>query len=252
MADVTSSDGHCGTRLHTAWASVLIWTDLTGARTVLRNGVTIGSIPAGGIVYYDHYPPLGANASYQVSNGSTTSTTAVQPIPADAQHRTWLKSAVNPNLSLAVSTAIGPLPEVAQTQELGVFKIRGASAPFVIFGDFSTRQTTIQVRARSAAQRDGVLALLAAEAPFYYQPDALAQEGPMWCAATGVKRDMVPGGPNPWWEMSIPVMEVAAPSLTGTIIPGWGWDNVKATWATSNALRSANATGLALIQYGVS
>lgn len=249
MADVTSSDGHCGTRLHTAWASVLVWTDLTGSRTVLRNGVVIGSIPAGGIAYYDHFPPLGANATYQVSNGTTTSTTAVQPIPAATYRSTWVKSTVNPNLSTQVSES--EYAPYDYDQQQGQFRLASGDW-FTIYGQPAMRSGSLACLATTSTARDSLVAAMQAGL-ICVQRHPAAQEPDMFASASKVQvKRLTKLGAGGLWTVTASVREQDPPSLPGTIIPGWSWDTVKATWATSNALRSANATGLALIQYGVS
>ena len=249
MADVTSSDGHCGTRLHTAWASVLIWTDLTGSRTVLRNGVVIGSIPAGGIVYYDHYPPLGANASYQVSNGSTTSTTAVQPIPAATYRSTWVKSTVDPNLSTQVSES--EFAPYSYEQAIGEHRIAGGGW-FTIYGTPALRSGSLSCYVTTNTARDKLVAAMQAGLVCVQRHPA-AQEPDMFCSAKQPKVTRVGKlGAGGSWIVAADVREQTVASLPGTIIPGWGWDNVKTTWATWNALKAANATWLDLVKYGVS
>jgi hypothetical protein len=56
-----------------------------------------------------------------------------------------------------------------------------------------------------------------------------------------------------YWLVTVPVVEMRQPvsSMLGNIIPGWGWDNVPATWASWNATKAAKATWLDLVKHGV-
>ena len=257
MADVVSSDGHCTVRLHTDWASVLVWTDLTGTITVRRNGVDIATMTPGRQIFYDHYfTPLGSPSTYTVTNGSTTSTGATITVPADPQQRTWLKSAVDPNLSVPLMQQ--PFDEISNEQQVGEFRILGDDKPFVVFGDLGARRSTLRFTCYTDQQRDNLYRLLASKASIYYQPPALAGEDAGWYAARGASRQWVKLAAGStighYWLMTIPVVETRQPasSALGNIIPGWGWDDVKATWATWDALKAAKATWLDVVKHGVS
>lgn len=257
MADIVSSDGHCTVRLHTAWASVLVWTDLTGTITVRRNGVDMVTLATGRMIWYDHYPSLGVETVYTVTNGSTTSTAATITVPPDLRQRFWLKSGVDPNLSqLVIVTSIA---DVEYERHRGVFmplQTSGASglrSPFIIEAGMSMRARPMTMWTANATTRDGILALIAAgELLVSFAPEV--QESDMWASAGSPK--VTRHGriaPNVGWTIETELTETTQPTASklGNIIPGWGWDDVKSEWATWDAVKAANPTWLDLVKSGV-
>ena len=257
MADIVSSDGHCTVRLHTAWASVLVWTDLTGTITVRRNGVDVATLAPARMIWYDHYPAMGAATSYTVTNGSTTSTAATITVPSDLRRRFWLKSGIDPNLSqLVVVTSLGT---VEYERHRGVFmplQTPGSTAlrsPFIIEAGMSMRARPLTMWTGNATTRDNILALIAA-GPLLVSFVPEVQEIDMWASADSPK--VTRHGtiaPNVGWTIETDLTETTQPAASkrGDIIPGWGWDQVKVEWATWNAEKAANATWLDLVKYGV-
>ena len=256
MPDITSSDGHCTVRMHTSWASVLVWTDLTGTISVRRNGVDLATLATGRQIYYDHfYSPLGGTDTYTVTNGTTTSTGAAITIPTHPQHWTWLKSGVDPNLSLPIPQA--PLGDISWPKRGGVFDIIGAPAPFVIEAGLGARRWPFTWWTTVAATRAKLLALMSA-GPFYVQVDPRAEEPDMWAtvrpgSAVQVSR-RGSAQPNVGWLISAELIETDQPAASklGNIIPGWGWDNVMDYWGTWDAVKAACPTWKYLVQAGVS
>lgn len=254
MPDVTSSDGHCTVRLHTDWASVLVWTDLTGTVTVRRDGVDIATMDTGRQIFYDHYfSPLGSAASYTVTNGSTTSTAAVITVPSHPRRWTWLKSGVDPNLSLPVGNL--PLEDIAWPKRGGAFDIVGGDT-FVIEGGLGKRRWPFTFWTDVMATRARLVALMNA-GPFYVQTDPSTQEVDMWATVrpgsdvTAARRGLV--SPGAVFTVAADLIECPQPvgSTLGNIIPGWGWDDVAATWATWDAVKAAKASWLDVVKHGV-
>ncbi len=241
-------------KLHTAWSSVLIDSTITGALTITRNGVLVASIPAGQLVWYDHYPPLGVSLTYSVSNGGTTET-AVITVPARSDHKTWLKSATDPNLSLAVTQR--PFSEVTHAPQVGVYYLAPDPStgqtpkPWITYGGLPAWQQTITVKVESIADRARLLQLISG--PFLWQPCPDTGEAARWVSLSGRDVPEVRSQTaTPWWDMSLPLVEHPTPALSSSvIIPGWSWTEVAATWATWTTTAAANSTWVDLVRYGV-
>lgn len=251
----TSSDGYVTARLHTAWASVLVTTTMTGDRTLYRDGVAVGVFQPGGIAFYDHFPPLGGNVAYTVGSETLTSTPATVSVPIDPQHRTWIKSVVDPNLSVVVMQRT--LDTVSHDNKAGVFPIlpdsktpAGTADTFVVYGGLASRRTTTMVTPTTIAARDNIEAMIGL-GPIYWQPCPHLVEKPMWAVATKSQRKAVAVSALDWTNMTLDLVEHRAPAIRGDIIPGWGWRDVANTWATVDALKAAVPTVKALVEYGV-
>lgn len=249
--EVVSSDTLVTVRLHTAWASVLLWHTLTGPVSIMRDGVVVATIPDGQGYWYDHFPALGSPSSYTVTNGVTTSTAATITVPSDAKKRTWIKSAVNPNWSLALPCQ--PLDQIDRENNVGLFPIDGDPAhPYAVFDDLGPRVFASTVKLTTAAQKDNLEKMIGA-GPVYWQPASVMQETPVWAVVTRISRRAVRAGLAPiFTDASLAITETGAPTMPSrVIIPGWSWAEVQAMYATWTAEMGDNTSWLALIQRGV-
>jgi hypothetical protein len=254
MADIVSSDGHCTVRLHTDWASVLVWTDLTGTITIRRNGVDIATMTTGRQIYYDHYfSPLGSTATYTVTNGSTTSTGAHITVPSHPRRWTWLKSGIDPNLSLPVGNL--PLEDITWPKRGGAFDILGGGT-FTIEGGLGMRRWPFTFWTDAMATRTQLLALFDA-GPFYVQTDPSTHETDMWATVrpgSDVQSHRVGRVlPNAVLQVSAELVECPQPAAAslGNIAPGWSWDHAKALWASWDATKAAKPTWLDVVKHGI-
>lgn len=255
---VTSSDGRVQVDLHAAYASALVYVDLTAAGapsaiTILRNEVEVVTQrnTGGTAVWYDHYPSYGT-ASYTATaaGGGVTTTAAAVTIAAPADGRTWLKSR-DPNLSMLVRQA--PSRGVRHTKDRGIFRAPLARYPVIIEAAAAASSTELDVWVHSVAERDAIR-LLHASGQVYYQPSPFSHDVARWVSLGTLSEDYqyatVQEG---MWSFTIPADEVAPPVLdpTNIVIPGWGWDQVVATYGTWDAAVAAKGSWIALLRQGV-
>ncbi len=242
-------------KLHTAWSSVLIDSTITGALTISRNSVVVAVIAEGQLVWYDHFPPLGVSLTYSVTNGTTTKT-AVITVPARTDGKTWLKSGVDPNLSIAVLQR--PLQPVVRSPRAGVYYPASANAaggpvlPWITFGGITATSTQIVCDVDQTVDRAKVPDLLAG--PVYYQPPAATFETPRWGAVVSGDISEQSSEATPlWWDVSFTLTETPAPAVDTSrqVIPGWSWTDVATVYASWTATAAAQATWVDLVRFGV-
>lgn len=248
MPTVSSSDSNVQVDVHAAWSSALIYSPLSGAVTIYRDGVAIAMLAPNEAVYYDHYPPVGT-VSYTASNGTTTSTAATVTIGQPFDHASWLKSSADPNLSRAVT--LRPLEEVQRTSQAGIFSRPGESAAYVILDAPGPRRTAVTVACDTAAERDAVLACVQA-GPVLYQPCPDLQEPSWWALATQTTRRTYHGVAGGLWDVTMDLVEADVRMVQRQlVIPGWSWADVQAMYPSWSALQAANTSWLALLRRGV-
>lgn len=254
---VTSSDGRVQVDLHAAYASALVYVDLTAAGapsaiTILRNGVEIVTQrnTGGTAVWYDHFPEYGANSYTASAAGGVTTTAAAVTVSEPADGRTWLKS-TDPNTSLLVRQAT--LEPVSYAKARGVFRGPLASAPVIVEEALGKRSWSLRVIVPQQ-DRAKLLSLCDSRGAILYAPPSVLHDDRAWLSL---------GGPT--WDRSaarsiagvfpftIPADEVAPPVLDSTniVIPGWGWDQVVATYGTWDAAVAAKGSWIALLRQGV-
>lgn len=256
-----SSDGRVQVDIHAAYASALIYVNLTAVGspssiTIYRNGIAMVTQDntAGTAVWYDHFPPYGSVSYTATANGGAITTTAATvAIAAPTDGKAWLKG-VDPNLSTRVALDfLRPIPDIDRPKERGIFRGPLATYPVILEGPLGGRVLHLDAKVYSATDRDRVMALVAA-GPVYLQPPTAFGEAPMWLSLgtprQSYSRLIRTGG---LWRMSMAADEVAAPTLdpTAVVIPGWGWTQVAAAYATWNATTTAKTSWIALLRQGV-
>ncbi len=256
-----SSDGRVQVDVHAAYASTLVYVNLTAVGspssiTIYRNGIAMVTQEntAGTAVWYDHYPPYGSVSYTATANGGAITTTAATvTIAAPTDGKTWLKG-IDPNLSTRVALDfLRPIGDTDRPKERGIFRGSLATYPVILEGPLGARSTSLDVRVYTASDRDRVMALVAA-GPLYVQPPAKFGEAPMW-ASLGTPRQSYSrvvrtGG---LWRLTMPADEIDTPAFDPTAvgIPGWGWTQVAAAYATWNATTTAKTSWIALLRQGV-
>jgi hypothetical protein len=231
-------------KLHTAWSSVLVDSTLTGALTISRNGEQVAVIPAGQLVWYDHFPPLGVPLTYSVTNGAATET-AVITVPARSDRKAWLKSTADPNLSVPVWHA-APL-EYDREKPRGIYPLLSGDV-FVAHGPMRWRSGQLSVVVESASARDALEAVIDAGSVLY-QPDPSMDDLPGWFSLGTPKVTRVSAAAG-IRVVAVPFIEHSSPTLDPSrqIIPGCSWVEVAAAWASWTSTAAANATWVDLVR----
>lgn len=253
-----SSDGRVQVDIHAAYASALIYVNLTAVGspssiTIYRNGIAMVTQDntAGTAVWYDHFPPYGSVSYTATANGGAITTTAATvTIAAPTDGRVWLKS-TDPNLSMLVHAM--PLETVRRPKDRGIFRGPNARFPVILEGPVGGVSFVARPKVYLATDRDRLLTLWGS-GPIYWQPPSCAHQEPRWLSLGDADEDYTfTVADDGMFVLSMQADEIAPPTLdpTAVVIPGWGWTQVAAAYATWNATTTAKTSWIALLRQGV-
>jgi len=217
--------------------TVTVTESLTGR--VVR-GLSRAMAPGGMAVGVDHEAPFGVAQSYVATAYNAAGSLLANP-PAAATitvanpvfgFATWIKSLTTPSLSVNVSTVIipdwtAPIPE-------GVLRVIGRADPIVVQDVRQYESGTIEVLTQSPAAEAALTALLASPGPYMLQtPGFGTGDRYVTVGSVGRKRP-VNKATETWRTWSLPLTQVARPSVAGSrvSVPGHTYADSSAAWPT--------------------
>lgn len=261
----TSADGVLSAQVDATYAGVLLHADfsagvapypkwirfLRGAVRV-RSGDPARSPGASGIAY-DHEAPLGVQTSwtavpiYADESEGTPSDPVTLTTPAVGSSQVWIKSTVDPGLSMLLDAYIPELePAIAGTFDPQV--IPGAQ---FMTGPLSARVEqggTLTVQTDTPARRRKLRLLLDA-APLFVQIDPTADIDDLYCIPGATVEAYAYGGFDSARRIPIPLVPIARPPTIDAplYIPGNSNDTLAAQLATYDDVAAAYASYDAIV-----
>jgi len=215
-------------------STVTVTESLTG-RVVrgLSRAVAPGAA-AGGV---DHEAPFGVAQSYvataynvvgsMLASSAVAAITVANPVFGFA---TWIKSLTTPSLSVNVKTVIipdwtAPIPE-------GVLRVIGRADPIVVQDVRQYESGTLEVLTQSPSDESALTALLASPGPYLLQMPGFGTADRYVTVAVVVRKRLVNKATETWRTWSLPLTQVARPSVVGSrvSIPGHTYADSAAVW----------------------
>ncbi|MER7623955.1 hypothetical protein [Streptomyces sp. NPDC126503] len=249
-----SPDGILTVRRDDTWAGVYLIADYASDPDVARvrfvragadavevpvRGGDLAWAPGGMAVAYDHEAPLGVSSSWYAypvgwdgTVGARSDGAAVTPPEPAAPRDVWLKSLVDPALSMRVVVLAWPTMEYAERQER--FDVLSAASPVMRVDSWSLATSTVTLETATLAEREQLLALLQSGTTLlaqtrgeYGRPDAYWVPGKITESMPGPAYD-----PHRTWEVTVTGVDRPATVDARLRVPGRSYDDSAALWPT--------------------
>jgi len=217
--------------------TVTVTESLTGRRV---RGLSRAMAPGGIAVGVDHEAPFGVAQSYVATAYNAagtllgTSTAAAVTVPVPAVSPTlgapvWLKSLTTPSMSVQVTLMAAP-DWTAPIAE-GVLRVIGRADPIVVQDVRQYETGSIDVLTQTAAAETALKALLSSPGPYLVQIPGLGTDDRYVTVSSIARKRTVPLVGDPYRTWSLPLTQVARPSVVGSrvSVPGHTYaDSIKA------------------------
>ncbi len=214
--------------------TVTVSESLTG-RVVrgLSRAMAPGAVAGGA----DHEAPFGVAQSYVataydvagvlLASSAAAAITVANPVFGFA---TWIKSLTTPSLSVNVKTVIipdwtAPIPE-------GVLRVIGRADPIVVQDIRQYETGTLEVLTQSPGAEAALTALLASPGPYLLQMPGFGTADRCVTVGSVVRKRPVNKATETWRTWSLPLTQVARPSVVGSrvSVPGHTYADSSAAW----------------------
>lgn len=227
--------------------SVTFWRTGPDGTAVVRSGDP-AVVVAGEAHAYDHEARPGVPYGYAVDVSGVRSQSAVLAV-GNTSGRSWVKSATDPGASLQVRTVDIKTPRASQT---GLTQVYGSSAAHATIGVREGAEADLLLRTDTDVEAVRMRRTLEQGLLLWQPREGLGPD--MWLAVQSdseVRRYLDPLEPGRDWQVR--AVQTRRPPTSGArlLMPGWGWSEATAPFATVAELKAAYPSMWALLLAGV-